>query len=140
MFELALRVGIKARGGTGTFVCKSCSFSPILDSELVPDRFRLTEEERVVNIIEVAAGELECLFVVIASKLQKLFLFANIDVEERSNSSTIFSRLSYHAEEDVRKQHEGILVMLAKQSPWSIIYPTLVDINTGEEDHSVKLT
>ncbi|CAI9280874.1 unnamed protein product [Lactuca saligna] len=57
-----------------------------------------------------------------------------------SNSSTIFSRLSSHAEEDVRKQHEGILVMLAKQSPWSIIYPILVDINTSEEDHSMELT
>ncbi|CAI9284369.1 unnamed protein product [Lactuca saligna] len=111
MLELALRVGIKARGGTGKFLCKSCSFSPILDSELVPDRFRLTVEDissvkhvvsellrketdvkdldnnnvhavvqQVVNIIEAAAGELECLSVV-ASKLHKFFLFANIDVE-----------------------------------------------------------
>lgn len=95
-----------------TFLFKSCSFSPILDSELVPDRFRLTEEEvsrvkhvvsellrketdvkdldnnnvhavvqQVVNIIEAAAGELECLSVVVASKLQKFFLFANNDVE-----------------------------------------------------------
>ncbi|CAI9289907.1 unnamed protein product [Lactuca saligna] len=96
--------------------------------------------QQVVNIIEAAAGELECLSVVVASKLQKFFLFDNIDVEGRSNSSTIFSRLSSHAEEDVRKQHEGILVMLAKQSPWSIIYPTLVDVNTSEEDHSMELT
>ncbi|KAF5814367.1 putative non-specific serine/threonine protein kinase [Helianthus annuus] len=51
----------------------------------------------------------------------------------------IFARLSSHPEEDVRKQLESILVMLAKQSPWSIIYPTLVDINTSEEDPSEEL-
>lgn len=51
----------------------------------------------------------------------------------------LFARLSSHPEEDVRKQLESILVMLAKQSPWSIIYPTLVDINTSEEDPSEEL-
>ncbi|GJW26893.1 serine/threonine-protein kinase SMG1, partial [Tanacetum coccineum] len=51
----------------------------------------------------------------------------------------IFARLSSHPEEDVRKQLESILAMLAKQSPWSIIYPTLVDINTSEEDPSEEL-
>ncbi|KAL7583725.1 hypothetical protein Lser_V15G45780 [Lactuca serriola] len=244
---------------TSDTTLQSCSFSPILDSELVPDRFRLTEEEvsrvkhvvsellqkardvkdldsnnvhavvqQVVNIIEAAAGELECLSVVVASKLQKFFLFANIDVEgsaffnelvdvwwclrkrrvslfghaaqayinylshsssklwgsqregQKNSSYTLkatlhvlhillnygvelkvtlepalstvpllawqevtpqlFARLSSHPEEDVRKQLEGILVMLAKQSPWAIIYPTLVDINTSEEDPSMELT
>ncbi|KAK9077291.1 hypothetical protein SSX86_005628 [Deinandra increscens subsp. villosa] len=51
----------------------------------------------------------------------------------------LFARLSSHPEEDVRKQLESILVLLAKQSPWSIIYPTLVDINTSEEDPSEEL-
>ena len=51
----------------------------------------------------------------------------------------IFARLSSHPEEDVRKQLESILAMLAKQSPWSIIYPTLVDINASEEDPSEEL-
>ncbi|CAI9300276.1 unnamed protein product [Lactuca saligna] len=102
-----------------TFLCKSCSFSPILDLELVPDRFRLTEEEvsrvkhvvsellpkerdvkdldnnnvhvvvqQVVNIIEAAAGELAC-HAVVASKLQKFFLLANIDIE----GSVFFNKL-----------------------------------------------
>ncbi|KVI01957.1 hypothetical protein Ccrd_019751 [Cynara cardunculus var. scolymus] len=270
---------------------QSCSFSPILGSEILANRFTLTEEEllrvksvvlellqkardvkdltgvlqdgnfmfespeqerdenyvhavvqQVVSIIEAAAGEpgaesssCERLSAVVASQLQKFFLFANIGVEGtalsvlndlvevwwslrkrrvslfghaaqayinylshsssklwgsqlagaageegRKNASytlkatlyvlhillnygvelkailepalstvpllpwqevtpQLFARLSSHPEEDVRKQLEGILVMLAKQSPWSIIYPTLVDINTSEEDLSEEL-
>ncbi|KAF9684246.1 hypothetical protein SADUNF_Sadunf04G0097900 [Salix dunnii] len=45
----------------------------------------------------------------------------------------LFARLSSHPEQVVRKQLEGLLMMLAKQSPWSIVYPTLVDVNTNEE-------
>ncbi|KAL8264578.1 hypothetical protein R6Q59_022708 [Mikania micrantha] len=51
----------------------------------------------------------------------------------------LFARVSSHPEADVRKQLESILVLLAKQSPWSIVYPTLVDINTSEEDPSEEL-
>ena len=45
----------------------------------------------------------------------------------------MFARLSSHPEQVVRKQLEGLLMMLAKLSPWSIVYPTLVDVNTNEE-------
>lgn len=46
----------------------------------------------------------------------------------------LFARLSSHPEQVVRKQLEGVLIMLAKLSPWSIVYPTLVDVNScGEE-------
>jgi PI-3-kinase-related kinase SMG-1 len=45
----------------------------------------------------------------------------------------LFARLSSHPEQVVRKQLEGLLMMLAKLSPWSIVYPTLVDVNTNEE-------
>ncbi|XP_010255040.1 PREDICTED: uncharacterized protein LOC104595829 isoform X1 [Nelumbo nucifera] len=44
----------------------------------------------------------------------------------------LFARLSSHPEQVVRKQLEGLLMMLAKLSPWSIVYPTLVDINAYE--------
>ncbi|KAL4581244.1 hypothetical protein LXL04_017454 [Taraxacum kok-saghyz] len=244
----------QARATTDTAL-QSCSLSPVLDSELLPDRFRLTEEEvtrvkhvvsdllngvlqdstnvdvvvdQVLNVIESAA-ENSGSALAVTSQLQKFFLFANIDVEGNSlllnelvdvwwclrkrrvslyghaasgfinylsHSSSklwgsqtesqknasytlkatlhvlhillnygvelkatlepalstvpllpwqevtpqLFARLSSHPEEDVRKQLEGILVMLAKESPWSIIYPTLVDINTSEEDPSMELT
>ncbi|KAK6240492.1 hypothetical protein SCA6_005881 [Theobroma cacao] len=51
----------------------------------------------------------------------------------------LFARLSSHPEEVVRKQIEGLLVMLARLSPWSIVYPTLVDINAYEEKPSEEL-
>lgn len=51
----------------------------------------------------------------------------------------MFARLSSHPEQVVRKQLEGLLMMLAKQSPWSIVYPTLVDVNAYEEKPSEEL-
>ncbi|CAK9179737.1 unnamed protein product [Ilex paraguariensis] len=51
----------------------------------------------------------------------------------------LFARLSSHPEQVVRKQLESLLVMLAKQSPWSIIYPTLVDVNACEKEPSEEL-
>ncbi|XP_050232487.1 uncharacterized protein LOC126681128 isoform X2 [Mercurialis annua] len=51
----------------------------------------------------------------------------------------LFARLSSHPEQIVRKQLEGLLIMLAKKSPWSIVYPTLVDINANEDKQSEEL-
>ncbi|KAK4848883.1 hypothetical protein QYF36_018291 [Acer negundo] len=51
----------------------------------------------------------------------------------------LFARLSSHPELLVRKQLEGILILLAKLSPWSIVYPTLVDLNAYEEKPSEEL-
>lgn len=51
----------------------------------------------------------------------------------------LFARLSSHPEQVVRKQLEGLLMMLAKQSPWSIVYPTLVDVNAYAERPSEEL-
>ncbi|XP_037497644.1 uncharacterized protein LOC105631693 isoform X3 [Jatropha curcas] len=51
----------------------------------------------------------------------------------------LFARLSSHPEQLVRKQLEGLLMMLAKQSPWSIVYPTLVDVKANEEQPSEEL-
>ncbi|KAK9287064.1 hypothetical protein L1049_015473 [Liquidambar formosana] len=51
----------------------------------------------------------------------------------------LFARLSSHPEQVVRKQLEGLLMMLAKQSPWSIVYPALVDVNAYEEGPSEEL-
>ncbi|MBA0677143.1 hypothetical protein Goari_018564 [Gossypium aridum] len=51
----------------------------------------------------------------------------------------LFARLSSHPEEVVRKQIESLLMMLAKLSPSSIVYPTLVDINAYEEKPSEEL-
>ncbi|XP_071733671.1 uncharacterized protein [Rutidosis leptorrhynchoides] len=257
-------------GSRSDTVLQSCSFSPILDSEIITHRYQLTEEElstvksivaelyqkardakdgnfmnessedgvvqQVVKIIESEDENFscECLSSVVTAQLQKLFLFVNIGegttqllinklvdvwwslrkrrvslfghaaqgfINYLSHSSSkcwggqltvaasedgqknasytlkatlyvlhillnygvelkailepalsvvpllpwqevtpqLFARLSSHPEDDVRKQLESILVMLAKQSPWSIIYPTLVDINTSEEDPSDEL-
>ncbi|XP_074335178.1 uncharacterized protein LOC141672466 [Apium graveolens] len=51
----------------------------------------------------------------------------------------LFARLSSHPEPVVRKQLEGMLVMLAKLSPWSVVYPSLVDVNSSEEEPSEEL-
>lgn len=51
----------------------------------------------------------------------------------------LFARLSTHPEQVVRKQLEGLLIMLAKLSPWCIVYPTLVDVNAYEERPSEEL-
>lgn len=51
----------------------------------------------------------------------------------------LFARLSSHPKETVRKQLEGLLMMLAKLSPWSIVYPLLVDINAYEGPPSEEL-
>lgn len=45
----------------------------------------------------------------------------------------LFARLCSHPEQVVRKQVESLLVMLAKLSPWSVVYPTLVDANSCEK-------
>ncbi|XP_074581436.1 uncharacterized protein LOC141837962 [Curcuma longa] len=44
----------------------------------------------------------------------------------------LFAHLSSHPKQHVRKQLEGLLMMLAKSYPWSIVYPTLVDMNANE--------
>ncbi|URD73045.1 PI3Kc [Musa troglodytarum] len=44
----------------------------------------------------------------------------------------LFARLSSHPKQVVRKQLEGLLLMLAKLCPWSVVYPTLVDLNAYE--------
>ncbi|KAL3515228.1 hypothetical protein ACH5RR_022130 [Cinchona calisaya] len=51
----------------------------------------------------------------------------------------LFARLSCHPEQVVRRQLENLLVMLAKLSPWSIVYPALVDANTQEKETSEEL-
>ncbi|KAL5855729.1 hypothetical protein ACOSQ4_005531 [Xanthoceras sorbifolium] len=51
----------------------------------------------------------------------------------------LFARLSSHPELLVRKQLEGLLILLAKLSPWSIVYPTLVDLNAYEGKPSEEL-
>ncbi|KAG4994057.1 hypothetical protein JHK86_030884 [Glycine max] len=51
----------------------------------------------------------------------------------------LFARVSSHPELVIRKQLEGLLIMLAKQSPCSIVYPTLVDVNAYEEKPSEEL-
>ncbi|CAN8270818.1 unnamed protein product [Cochlearia groenlandica] len=51
----------------------------------------------------------------------------------------LFARLSSHPAEDVRKEIEGLLIRLAKLCPWSIVYPTLVDVNASGEKPSEEL-
>ncbi|XP_052734018.1 uncharacterized protein LOC108340177 isoform X2 [Vigna angularis] len=51
----------------------------------------------------------------------------------------LFARISSHPEQVIRKQLEGLLTMLAKQSPYSIVYPILVDVNAYEEKPSEEL-
>ncbi|KAF8410599.1 hypothetical protein HHK36_003131 [Tetracentron sinense] len=51
----------------------------------------------------------------------------------------LFARLSSHPEQIVRKQLEGLLMLLAKLFPWSIVYPTLVDVNAYEGKPSDEL-
>ncbi|KAK7264351.1 hypothetical protein RJT34_31958 [Clitoria ternatea] len=51
----------------------------------------------------------------------------------------LFARISSHPEQAIRKQLKGLLIMLAKQSPCSIVYPTLVDVNAYEEKPSEEL-
>ncbi|KAK4437819.1 Serine/threonine-protein kinase SMG1 [Sesamum alatum] len=51
----------------------------------------------------------------------------------------LFARLSSHPDKVVRKQLETLLIMLAKNSPWSLVYPTLVDANSPEKEPSEEL-
>ncbi|KAI0503534.1 hypothetical protein KFK09_014468 [Dendrobium nobile] len=51
----------------------------------------------------------------------------------------LFARLSSHPQQTVRKQIEGILIILAKLSPWSLVFPLLVDINGYEGQSSEEL-
>ncbi|KAL8143564.1 LOW QUALITY PROTEIN: hypothetical protein V2J09_016596 [Rumex salicifolius] len=51
----------------------------------------------------------------------------------------LFARLSSHSEPVIRKQLEGLLMMLAKLAPRSVVYPTLVDINTSDEEPPEEL-
>ncbi|KAL0422690.1 UNVERIFIED_CONTAM: hypothetical protein Slati_3291900 [Sesamum latifolium] len=51
----------------------------------------------------------------------------------------LFARLSSHPDKVVRKQLETLLIMLAKHSPWSLVYPTLVDANSLEKEPSEEL-
>lgn len=47
--------------------------------------------------------------------------------------------MSSHPQQVVRKQLEGLLLTLAKMSPWCIVYPTLVEINAYEGEPSEEL-
>ncbi|XP_078430572.1 uncharacterized protein LOC144702411 [Wolffia australiana] len=52
----------------------------------------------------------------------------------------LFARLTSHPLEEVRKQLEGLLMMLAKHYPWSIVYPALVDANVSDDKTSEELS
>ncbi|CAN6447682.1 unnamed protein product [Victoria cruziana] len=54
-------------------------------------------------------------------------------------SPQLFARVSSHPQQVVRKQLEGLLLTLAKMSPWCIVYPTLVEINAYEGEPSEEL-
>ncbi|KAI5314534.1 hypothetical protein L3X38_043710 [Prunus dulcis] len=54
-------------------------------------------------------------------------------------TSELLARLSSHPEQVVRKLLEGSQMMLAKQSPWSIVHPTLVHVDAHEEKPSEEL-
>jgi len=51
----------------------------------------------------------------------------------------LFSRLSSHPQKEVREELEGLLMMLAKKSPWCIVYPALVDANASSGKSSEEL-
>ncbi|KAJ0981772.1 hypothetical protein J5N97_010027 [Dioscorea zingiberensis] len=51
----------------------------------------------------------------------------------------LFARLSSHPKQAVRKQLERLLLMLAKLSPWSVVYPTLVDKMACEGEYSEEI-
>ncbi|XP_073014956.1 uncharacterized protein [Primulina eburnea] len=51
----------------------------------------------------------------------------------------LFARLSSHPNEVVRKQLENLLITRAKLSPWSLVYPTLVDVNSQEKEPSEEI-
>ncbi|KAF6172570.1 hypothetical protein GIB67_007083 [Kingdonia uniflora] len=51
----------------------------------------------------------------------------------------LYARVSSHPEKVVRGQLEGLLMMLAKLSPCSVVYPTLVDVNACEGEPSEEL-
>ncbi|KAK6159421.1 hypothetical protein DH2020_006735 [Rehmannia glutinosa] len=245
------RASVSSNGETALH---SCSFSPILATEIQPQRFVLTEEEKlrvkdvilqlirersdkkelheesgecsfavtecthnendlkpllqkVADLIEAAAGAPgteDCgsdnLSDALSSQLQKCFVSANITLDEAKVVSVVadlvdvwcdveskykyvsytlramlyvlhilvnygvelkdilepalakvpllpwqeitpqlFARLSSHPDKVVRMQLEMLLVMLAKLSPWSLIYPTLVDANSLEKEPSEEL-
>ncbi|GER50411.1 serine/threonine-protein kinase SMG1 [Striga asiatica] len=54
-------------------------------------------------------------------------------------ATQLFARLSSHPDKVVRMLLEKLLIMLAKLSPWSLIYPTLVDANSPEKEPSEEL-
>lgn len=60
----------------------------------------------------------------------KGLLIVNFHIQELIPQ--LFARLSSHPKQVVRKQLEGLLLMLAKLCPWSVVYPTLVDLNAYE--------
>ncbi|KAJ0981758.1 hypothetical protein J5N97_010013 [Dioscorea zingiberensis] len=51
----------------------------------------------------------------------------------------LFARLSSHPKQAVRKQLERLLLMLVKLSPWSVVYPTLVDKMACEGEYSEEI-
>ncbi|KAI6701259.1 hypothetical protein NL676_015583 [Syzygium grande] len=125
--------------------------------------------QQVVNIIEVTAGApgaedsaSDCLSSSVVSSsytlratLYVLHILLNYGVElketlEPSLSAVplfpwqevtpqLFARLSSHPEQVVRRQLQSLLMMLGKRSPWSIVYPTLVDVNANEDKPSEEL-
>ncbi|KAH7664951.1 Non-specific serine/threonine protein kinase protein [Dioscorea alata] len=51
----------------------------------------------------------------------------------------LFARLSSHPKQAIRNQLERVLLMLAKQSPWTVVYPTLVDKTACEGECSEEI-
>ncbi|OMO92217.1 hypothetical protein COLO4_17776 [Corchorus olitorius] len=105
--------------------------------------------QQLVDMMEAAGGApgaensgSERLSATLTSQLQSSLRLSNVGEETDISSDVtpqLFARLSSHPEEVVRKQIESLLMMLAKLSPWSIVYPTLVDINAYEEKPSEEL-
>ncbi|KAM0938032.1 putative non-specific serine/threonine protein kinase [Dioscorea sansibarensis] len=51
----------------------------------------------------------------------------------------LFARLSSHPKQAIRNQLERLLLMLAKRSPWAVVYPTLVDKTACEGECSEEI-
>ncbi|KAM7482555.1 hypothetical protein LguiB_007138 [Lonicera macranthoides] len=134
------RVSLFGHAAQAFINCLSCSSSKHLDSHLSGAdgksrqktvSYTLRATLYVLNILLNYGVELKD---TLESELSRVPLLSWQEITPQ-----LFARLSSHPEQVVRKQLGGLLVMLAKLCPWSIVYPTLVNVNSYEDAPSEEL-
>lgn len=135
------RVSLFGHAAHGYFQYLSCSSSKLVENQCTSSHLDIVKEKTrscslramlyILHILLNYGDELR-------QTLEQGFATVSL-LPWQEITVQLFARLSSHPKPSVREQLERIVIMLAKISPWSIVYPMTADINAYEGAPSEEL-